>query len=465
MGSRQIVSLEDTSVFLYANGLAQVTAEAQIKPSEDGSAQVTLQGVPLEVLVETVHAVDPQVRLTSMNVRPPQTYNDLLDSLVGTIVEDQRSKEEVVVNAVVWNNSESTPVFLVTSTSKDSTYLLPLALAGCTFLKDAVVTKPRLDATVTGLSTAETTTPMVVPFCYMVTDVNANIHYNLVLTKDGLVLTGLAKFTNDTGKQYENVEVTLIPGDVTTPLRPRDALRMRGAAGAAPHMRRLVASSGVTPEEVDEQLRYTMDNTNIPTGTSTKELFTSHQTGYKLVNKVDVTPGRDQDHRVSTRLEFKAPGLLPKGSVGVYSRTTDEHGQITEEYQGGGAIYAPTLEDEEVSILLRTPDTLQVKVKAKKPSYEKLPDKGVYVKRVTYTATFTNDGKAPTTLDASLHLSEFQKLEAPSLEPIVDEKTREWNVTLNPGEKQTLTYTLAKELYRALDRKEVEELKKEDQRQ
>ncbi len=461
MGSKQVVKLEDKTVFLYANGLAQVTAEANnITPNEVGSAQVTLEGVPLELLVETVHPVDPNVRFNSKKVRIPHTYNDLLNSLVGKKVEDVRSKEEVTVNAVVWDNHANTPVFLVTNTSGNSTYMLPAGLTSCNFSASEVVTKPSLDTTITGLPTLEASAYSL-PLTYLVGGVQANIHYTVVLTDKDLVLTGSAKFTNNTEKEYRDVAVTLIPGKVTAPLSPRDAWRMSQGAGAGPVIRRMVARD-VTQDEVHEQLRYTIGQMNISTGTSTKELFTSDPLEHSLVNKVDITHG--SNHQVTTTLQFKAPTLLPAGSVDVYSRTTAESGQITEEYDGGGATYVPTLEDEKISIPLRTPDTVQVKVKAGRPSYEQLSDKDVYVKKVTYAVSFTNAGKAPTSLDASLHLSEFQELEAPSLEPRVDEKTREWNVTLDPGQKQTLTYTLVKELYRHLNNKEVAELKRDDRR-
>lgn len=422
---------------LYIGGFAHIQATLQAK---NGVNQIT--GISEQAIHGTLHPTLDTKDATILRERTlePTSLKEIAESQIGESVLD--SEKSVKALSVIGDQ-------LLVSDDNGHVYSKPLTMFQ--YSPVDVRQKRSLEVELGGLTDAEKT----IHVGYLTEGITLTPHYNVLVTPVGLVLTAEALVRNGTGKSYK-VDFEIIPSEVGRPYFTG------GDRGYRPCVRRVAAlgagSIDYVGEEVAEfeeggQIGYTLGEREIPKGESRLGIFTTKPLNYKIILKAtlgNIKREGDMKPDIDTFLRFKAPKNLHAGSVAVYGEVPsicESKTTTRERYEGGGEIGKPVLKDQNVDIALRTPDTLDMKVKQIGETKFVRTDIGtakapVFASEREFEVTTNNQGQDNVTIETYLHLRANERL----LKYSIPHKERSgsivrWDILVEAGKEMKFTYT------------------------
>ncbi|MCX6742350.1 MAG: hypothetical protein NTX24_04240 [Candidatus Pacearchaeota archaeon] len=457
----------DRSLAVYLNGFAHVTTSVGLK-TQNGVAQVG--GIPSQVMLESLHPIldSRDVVIAGARIVKPTTLVEIAQSQLLTEKKVYDSNSEVLPLVIDGNN-------LLVKGAAGMVY--SKSLDGFRYVVDDVAkirARQDLELRLGGIEDGKETR---VDLAYLTDGIELGPSYNITLVGDKLRLTAEVKVDNQTGKSYEDVELKVIPGKVKKPEVIRRFHNMGGRFGLPieeVELASLECCDGVTRSEENGQIVYSMGKRDLPLGESKFGLMNKiPELDYKMVSRANL--GKDAKPEIITLLTFEAPLTFPVGSVAVYSERRGLGDKaVTEYYEGGGQISHPALKGSKVSVDLRTPDTLEMKVEQVGQAEMINTEKGtkenpLYALQSEFKVTAKNAGQDDVRIETYLALSSTQKLIESRgltadltgiLPSIYTGGGARWNVPVKAGQETTFTYKIRDEKFIPMGRAEIARLLK-----
>jgi len=435
----------DEKILRLYNDVAQVVGVVAWQGQVNEGDKVVVGNVPLKsLLLDSVQFRLDDPKIEELRGVKPKTLAEILNTLVGLNIVDRDVQERVVLISI----SESSPVPMLLVKDDGTVYL---KCADRFAFDSNAFEDNRASGLEMKLSKSLLPTPM--QLSYLTRGMQITPTYRITMQDGKVRIAAEVIVTNDIGKPFSDVDVTVIPGKINMHgYSEHFRFMAEEARGASAQVVRRVAAD-VELVEDEGQISYRLGKRNIPEGQSRFALFTTKQINSLVKYSALLNVGKCV---VTAYLEFKAPETLPRGSVTVYREKTSGCYELS--YECGTNINIDTTQKEaDIVIPLRIPDTLEVKVTKESTKTERIrfdeARNDVYVTIVEYTAKIKNTGNEVADLSLDLFLKEFENLLSTNITPSNADDIGsycKWDLKVEPNKTTTLTYQVRLQYYKQL---------------